>query len=152
MPPPLERQCKATSKHTGLRCGQWAVFGTTVCHYHGGKAPQVLQAARERILEAAHPAISELIRIAHEGEDDDVRLRAVKDILDRGGLAVKVTPPDPTPSITVNVQQIILEALAEFPDAKPLVARKLLELEHAQSQPKTNSHAADVVDLKPEGE
>ena len=67
----------------------------------------------------------------------------------------KPEPPPPVVSvspITVNVQQIILDALAEFPDAKPLVARKLLELERAQSQPKTNGHAADVVDLKPEVE
>lgn len=47
------RRCTATAKHTGQRCGAWAVGGTTVCRMHGGAAPQVRQAAKRR-LEAEH--------------------------------------------------------------------------------------------------
>lgn len=43
------RRCTATSKHTGQRCGAWAVGGTHVCRMHGGAAPQVRAAARRRL-------------------------------------------------------------------------------------------------------
>ena len=32
-------RCSATSKQTGRRCRQIAVFGKSVCHWHGGKTP-----------------------------------------------------------------------------------------------------------------
>jgi hypothetical protein len=33
----FERQCKATSKRTGKRCGSYALKGCTVCRRHGGR-------------------------------------------------------------------------------------------------------------------
>src|ERR1700677_1286368 len=41
-------KCSAHSK-AGNKCKQWALPGCAVCHYHGGKAPQVLAAARRRL-------------------------------------------------------------------------------------------------------
>lgn len=79
--------CTAHSKATGLRCKQRPIPGATVCHWHGGGAPQVQQAARERLFAMANPALAQLLRICRKGEDDDVRLRAARDILDRIGLA-----------------------------------------------------------------
>jgi hypothetical protein len=32
-------RCSATSKQTGRRCRQIAVFGKNVCHWHGGRTP-----------------------------------------------------------------------------------------------------------------
>lgn len=44
----MKRQCTGTAKGTGGRCELSAIKGGTVCHKHGGKAPQVLAAARRR--------------------------------------------------------------------------------------------------------
>lgn len=44
-------QCTATAKSTGNRCAQTAEPGTTVCRFHGGKAPQVQAKAAERVVE-----------------------------------------------------------------------------------------------------
>lgn len=47
-----DRQCKATSKQSGLRCKRLAIRGGTVCSMHGGKTPAVAAAAEQRVLEA----------------------------------------------------------------------------------------------------
>jgi hypothetical protein len=44
-----ERRCTAKSKRTGKPCTRWAIKGGTVCIMHGGKAPQVLAKAQERL-------------------------------------------------------------------------------------------------------
>lgn len=38
-------RCSARANSTGQRCARWAIPGTTVCHFHGGKASQVKAAA-----------------------------------------------------------------------------------------------------------
>jgi hypothetical protein len=43
-------QCRATSKRTGKRCGQFVEEGHVVCRWHGGAAPRVAQAAEVRVL------------------------------------------------------------------------------------------------------
>lgn len=48
-----ERRCTATSKQSGRRCKRAAVPGATVCATHGGKAPQVVAKANERLERAA---------------------------------------------------------------------------------------------------
>lgn len=42
-------KCRATSKRTGQRCGQWPIPGGAVCKWHGGATPQVKRAAAERL-------------------------------------------------------------------------------------------------------
>lgn len=54
------RRCAATNRQ-GLRCGRFAMAGTTVCDVHGGKAPQVRRAAERRL--ATERARSELARL-----------------------------------------------------------------------------------------
>lgn len=56
---------------------------------HGGSAPQVKAAAAERIAAMVDPALTELQRIMTSGESDQVRLAAVKDVLDRAGYKPK---------------------------------------------------------------
>lgn len=86
MPYPSDKpKCKATNNE-GQPCGNHPLQGGTVCRYHGGSAPQVRQKAMERILAAADPAAAELIRIAKEGEQESVRVRAITDLLDRAGV------------------------------------------------------------------
>lgn len=46
-----EKRCTATSNRTGKRCGLARIPGTTVCATHGGKAPQVREAAQHRVAE-----------------------------------------------------------------------------------------------------
>ncbi len=41
-------KCKATSKQTGKRCGQYPVRGLAVCKWHGGAAPAAKAKAEER--------------------------------------------------------------------------------------------------------
>lgn len=43
--------CVATSKRSGQRCRRAPAKGAAVCATHGGKAPQVRRAARERVVE-----------------------------------------------------------------------------------------------------
>lgn len=80
-------QCTATSKQTGNRCGHGAIAGGTVCKWHGGSAPQVLEAARKRLLDMVDPALRELeLLVEDSAMDPKTKLAAVKDILDRVGL------------------------------------------------------------------
>ena len=46
------RQCPATSKRTGKRCGQMLPSGWEACRWHGGAAKQVQRAAAWRLAEA----------------------------------------------------------------------------------------------------
>lgn len=41
-------RCTATNRQ-GNRCGRHTAPGATVCHYHGGAAPQVANRAAERV-------------------------------------------------------------------------------------------------------
>jgi hypothetical protein len=41
-------RCRATSKRTGERCGQWCAPGHVVCYAHGGRSPQAVRSAKVR--------------------------------------------------------------------------------------------------------
>lgn len=77
--------CTAHSSRTGEPCKAIAVRGSNVCVVHGGKAPQVQRAIKQRILEAADPALGEMIRLFSKSKVDAVRRQAAADILDRAG-------------------------------------------------------------------
>ena len=68
-------------------CGNDAMTGSNVCRMHGGSAPQVKAKARRRLLEAVDPLMAELLRIALNDKDTRTRLAAIRDALDRAGLA-----------------------------------------------------------------
>src|SRR5262245_49174819 len=85
----MGNQCTAHSSRTGERCRKAPIAGSNVCRTHGGAAPQVQAKARARILALVDPALAELARIVNEGEADNVRLAAARDILDRAGLGAK---------------------------------------------------------------
>ena len=64
------------------------MLGGNVCGTHGGRAPQVRAAAQMRILGMVSPALRRLQALVDNADTDSVKLSAVKDILDRAGLAV----------------------------------------------------------------
>lgn len=82
-------RCTAKSSRTGEPCKKWAIQGGNVCDTHGGRAPQVKQAAMERIKDAAAEVAAELVRLAVYAESESVRVAAGKDILDRAGFGAK---------------------------------------------------------------
>jgi len=64
--PSTRRQCAATSKRTGQRCGNRPIPGGTVCRFHGGATPVIKAAAARRLaLAAAEREVTE--RVATSG-------------------------------------------------------------------------------------
>ena len=94
---PVKRQCTAENRH-GEPCELAPIKGGTVCHKHGGSAPQVKNAARRRLNAMAEPAMIELNKILHNSSTSDRdKLRAIQMVLDRSGYGpsanVKVDAP-----------------------------------------------------------
>lgn len=83
-------QCKAKTSR-GTPCKAQALAGGRVCRVHGGSAPQVVAAARLRILMACDPVAARLIEIAksRKTEAHDA-IVACREILNRAG--VSATP------------------------------------------------------------
>lgn len=91
--------CKAKTSG-GKPCKAQAIRGGTVCRVHGGSAPQVVAAARLRILQAADPAAARLVSIAlAKGRDKDVEpqvsLTAIRELLNRAGVAARPVEDSP---------------------------------------------------------
>lgn len=82
-------KCKGHTR-AGAPCKNNPITGATVCRMHGGSAPQVKKAARQRILEAAEDAASVLVRLMTDvTAPHNVRLAAARDLLDRAGEGAK---------------------------------------------------------------
>jgi hypothetical protein len=68
------KRCRATNR-AGEPCGNWALTGQDVCRMHGGKSPQALAKAAERLSALRDLALETLFtRIAEEGRDIDPKL------------------------------------------------------------------------------
>lgn len=84
---PDERRCRG-HKRNGARCQRPAILGGTVCKHHGGASGHIKRAAKARLENAADRLARQLLGMAM---DDDlppaVKLAAIKDALDRAGLA-----------------------------------------------------------------
>jgi len=92
--------CEAKKRQGPGTCHKPAGWGTDhvgygACRLHGGstaagrrRGETLREAAWDRILAMADPALDELRRLL-DGESEEVRLRAVKDILDRAGLGAR---------------------------------------------------------------
>jgi hypothetical protein len=92
----LNSLCGRKSKHSGQPCKNRAMDGQSVCYIHGGKSPQALRKAEERMRDLVHPAISSLARQIAKDE-----FAPTKYVLDWAGF--RVIDQQPSADNTVNV-------------------------------------------------
>ena len=86
---PQMKRCVA-HRRNGKQCKHAAMNGTSVCQTHGGRAPQVKMKAKIRLEEATDKNARFLLDMAADTTiPEGVRLAAIKDALDRGGLGVR---------------------------------------------------------------
>ncbi len=78
------QRCSA-HRQNGSACGAWAIHGAGVCGMHGGRAPQVMLAAEERIRALVHPSLDRIQRTIADDANPQLALAAARDILDRAG-------------------------------------------------------------------
>ena len=81
-----ERRCTAHSSRSGQPCRRWAINGGTVCATHGGRAPQVIAKAEQRLREMVDPMLSKLHALAMQTDNLKVASECVRDALDRAGV------------------------------------------------------------------
>jgi hypothetical protein len=89
-------KCHAHNRSGGT-CGQWAMHGQSVCFLHGGRAPQALKKAEERMRDLVDPALNSLSRQINADQ-----FAAVKYVLDWAGFHSETVAQTDT-SLTVTV-------------------------------------------------
>lgn len=123
----------------GFPCKRPPIKGSNVCRAHGGAAPQVRAAAQVRILMSADAAAAKLIEMIHSKKvADNVKLAAVRDLLDRANLSgtqnieVGVTKrsfEDVTSDVVMDLfmgdMDIVDAEVIEEDDNSPLVPRAI---------------------------
>lgn len=94
-------------RRNGERCRKFAIAGSNVCRTHGGAAKHVRNAARARLANAADRMARELLKMASDDNvSDSVKLAAIRDALDRGGITVKAEIEVSTPAYESIFEQL----------------------------------------------
>lgn len=85
-------KCTA-NRRDGQPCGAWSLAGATVCLKHGGHLPNVKAAVEERkaaarllFVDASGDAAETIEYLARFATQENVRLAAAKEVLDRAGI------------------------------------------------------------------
>ncbi|MCU1592421.1 MAG: hypothetical protein JWP11_3677 [Frankiales bacterium] len=104
-------RCKGhRSDSSGKACQQYRVRGAAVCVRHGASAPQVRQAARLRLLEAADLMAGQMVKLATDTTvPPAVRQRAMADVLDRAGLSARQYVEVSSGEASAQVEQAVDE-------------------------------------------
>ena len=120
-----KQRCTAKAKWRGERCAEHEnpeAAGSGVCRFHGGKAPQVIAAAKNRWLEymedITHVQLS-IIRDA--GAKDADRLAAINSVLDRAGLP-KTTVTEVDVGVLADDPEKLAELWVKYPEAMAAAA------------------------------
>lgn len=123
-------QCTA-NRTNGQPCKGQAISGATVCRVHGGSAPQVIEAARRRLLAMVPGALGVLQRSARVRRGKEVKnwepskeeIAAAREILDRAGLKAadkhELSGPDGGPIRSEHRLVFVDAPAAVDPVAKP---------------------------------
>jgi len=132
-----ERQCTA-HKRNGDRCKNAAIRGGTVCGYHGGNPPAVKAKARLRLEMASDRLARQLLNMTTDPNvADPVKLAAIKDTLDRSGLAGKT-------AVSVEVGGKPFEMVFDSIMAGPRNAQPALAIE-GENAPAIESDDDEIV-------
>jgi len=112
-------QCTAKSSRSKKRCKAPAIPGGSVCQAHGGRAPQVRNAAARRVAHLVDSAITRLEK-ALKSKNEAVAFRAAQDILDlnnmKGDAFIRMLNPDAGQPAEFRVSE---EMLARMEGLKP---------------------------------
>lgn len=128
----------------GEQCDKWSMSGATVCFQHGGSLPNVKkaaearkEAARLKLLDVAEDAAGMLEFLMNYSTQDQIKLKAAMEILDRvgvkGGIDLNVTH-----SVDISPATILAEKLAGM--QKSIEADKNKEF--------TSSTDPDIIDVE----
>lgn len=136
-PVPVVR-CTANASTTGERCKRWSLRGTNVCVKHGAQLPSVrehseavVESARMRLMGMADQAVDGLEDLIAVGTAPQIRLAAIKEVLDRSGLK---GGPDLSVEIshTVSYKDEIAERLRSIKERKALLEKAEEEIVDAE--------------------
>lgn len=140
-PVPVVR-CTANASTTGERCKRWSLRGTNVCVKHGAQLPSVrehseavVESARMRLMGMADEAVDGLEDLIKIGTAPQIRLAAIKEVLDRSGVK---GGPDLSVEVTHNVsyKDEIFNRLKEIKERKEAMEKEkaaiLGEIEDAE--------------------
>ena len=109
-------KCRATNRQ-GNPCGRYAIPGGMVCTTHGGKAPQVRDKARIRLISMIEPALNVLSDVMADKDAAHAdKLRAANSVLDRAGYA-RVAVLDIDAARDLLTERIL--TIMENPETKP---------------------------------
>ncbi|WP_431236702.1 hypothetical protein ACQ86B_17375 [Mycolicibacterium aichiense] len=145
------RRC-AGHKRNGDRCLKAAIKGATVCRTHGGATRHVQRAARIRLENAQDLMAQQLLGVALTAESEAVKLAAIKDVLDRGGLKapseVVLSQAEPKPYETLfdgitTMSREESRRLRGVPDASDDLAGLEGAHLHASSQEGATRHSSN---------
>jgi len=105
-------------RSNGVACKGQAITGARVCRVHGGSAPQVIAAARRRLLLLIDPALGVLarsvrVRTSKKWEPSAQEISAAREVLNRAGL-VAVAPLDPSRSADASLGTVLWEEFIQI--------------------------------------
>lgn len=123
-------RCTANASTTGEQCKRWSLRGTNVCVKHGGQLPgvrehaeAVVESARLRLMGMADDAVDGLEDLIKIGTAPQIRLAAIKEVLDRSGVK---GGPDLSVEVTHNVsyKDEIFNRLKEIKERKEAMEKE----------------------------